>query len=71
MEPYIADLINNKKIPKIIRYIIVIIISGFIIYIGIECGLHSKLLIGNILGYLVSFIFLLIGLYLLYKIHKN
>ena len=71
MEPYIADLINNKKIPKIIRYIIVIIISGFIINIGIECGLHSKLLIGNILGYLVSFIFLLIGLYLLYKIHKN
>ncbi len=71
MEPYIADLINNKKTPKIIRYIIVIIISGFIIYIGIECGLHSKLLIGNILGYLVSFIFLLIGLYLLYKIHKN
>lgn len=35
MEPFIADLINNSKVPKPIRYAIVKIISIFIIFIGI------------------------------------
>lgn len=32
MEPFLADLINNNKVPKIIRYLIVILICGFIIF---------------------------------------
>ncbi len=31
MEPFIADLINNKKVPKVLRYILVLVLNLFII----------------------------------------
>lgn len=45
MEPYIVDFIYDKRIPKIIRDLVIILISGFIVYVGVECTLHSKMLI--------------------------
>lgn len=71
MEPFIADLINNKKLPKPIRYVIIILLVGFIMWIGIGVGLHSEMLIGNIFGFLIAGIILIAGIYLLVKVHKN
>ena len=42
MEPFIADFINNKKIPRIIRYLIVITLIFIIEYISINIGLQSE-----------------------------
>lgn len=70
MEPFIADLINNK-VPKPIRYIIVILLVGFIMWVGICVGLHSEMLIGNILGLLIAGIIWLTGIYLLIEIYKS
>lgn len=71
MEPFIADLINDEKIPKIIKYIIVCLLCGFIIVLGILMGINSELLFGKIFGIILSIVFLIIGIYLIVKINKD
>lgn len=68
MEPFLADLINNKKVPQIIRYIIVLVAVGFIIFIGIGTGLHSEILAGKILGFAIAIVFLVLGILLVIRI---
>lgn len=33
MEPFLADLLTNKNIPKVIRYILLIVVIAFIEFI--------------------------------------
>lgn len=60
MEPYIADLINNSKIPKSIRILIILILCSFVIFLGI--------ILGNVFGFLLALAFLVILIYLGIKI---
>lgn len=71
MEPFLADLINNPKVPKPIRYGIVIILNTFIIAIGILCFLKSPFLWGKVFGIILAIVFLGVGIYLCVKISKN
>lgn len=71
MEPYLVDLINNNKVPKIIRYILVIILISFITYICINVGLHAINVLGNIFGFLIAILSLITGVILLIKIYKS
>ena len=71
MEPFIADLINNKKIPKVLRYILVLVLCLFIILIGISLIIHSPLVVGKIFGGALSTIFIVLLCYLLNKIYKS
>lgn len=71
MEPFIADLINNPKVPKIIRYGIVTILCVFIIFIGIMCAFNSPFIWGKIFGILLAIVFLGFGIYLNIKISKS
>lgn len=71
MEPFIADLIKSPKVPKIIRYLIVIIISIFIIFVGVICAFKSPFIWGKIFGAILAISFLGIGIYLCLKISKN
>ena len=49
MEPFLADFINNEKIPRIIRYTIVCLLCSFIIFLGVSISINSELLFGKIL----------------------
>lgn len=71
MEPFIADLINNKKIPKVLRYILVLVSCLFIIFIGISLIINSSLIVGKIFGGTLSTIFIVLLCYLLNKIYKS
>lgn len=71
MEPFLADLINNNKVPKVIRYLIVLISVGFCVWIGIFTGFNSEMLLGNIFGFAFSGVMLMAGLYLFVKIYKS
>lgn len=71
MEPFIADLINDPKVPKFIRYGIVTILCLLIIFLGISCAINSPFLWGKIFGIILSIAFLIIGIYLCIKIAKN
>lgn len=71
MEPFLADLINNPKVPKIIRYIIVSIASLFLIFAGIICVIESPMIIGKVFGIIFCTLILIVTFYLLRKIYKN
>ena len=71
MEPFLADLINNKNIPKVVRYILVVLLCTFIIVLGILLSLKSELLFGKIFGIILTFIFLVMEVYLIIKIKTN
>ena len=71
MEPFISDLINNPKIPKWLRYAIVTLVCGFVIFLGVMLVLKSPMLIGKIFGCILSVVFLAATLYLFVKITKS
>lgn len=71
MEPFLADLINSNKVPKIIRYIIVVSVISFIVWFGIYCGFSSPMLWGRIFGFALTVVFFIIGIFMLRKIHKS
>ena len=64
MEPFIADLINHPKVPKLIRYGIVIILCLFIAVIGIGCAVQSPLVWGKLFGLSLTIAIFGIGIYL-------
>lgn len=71
MEPFLADFINNEKIPRIIRYTIVCLLCSFIIFLGVSISINSELLFGKIFGIILSIVFLFFGIYLIVKINKS
>ena len=71
MEPYLADLINNNKVPKFIRYTIVIVSTILIEYISIYVGITSEILWGKILGFTVAIVYLLVSIILIIRIYKS
>ena len=71
MEPFLADLINNKKVPKFIRFIIIIIMVGFIEYISIDTVISSPYLWGKIFGIILSITFIIIFIILIFRIYKK
>ena len=68
MEPFIAVLINNPKAPKWLRYVIVTLVCGFVIFLGVMLALKSPMLIGKIFGGALSVLFLAAAVYLFAKI---
>lgn len=72
MEPYIADFLINKNIPKIIRYIVLIAIVAFIEFICVNGVINSPFIWGKIVSGLIGVVIFIAGIYLaVYKIHKN
>ncbi len=71
MEPFIADLINNPKVPKWLRYVIVTLVCGFVIFLGVMLALKSPMLVGKIFGGALSVLFLEAAVFLLAKITKS
>ena len=71
MEPFLADLINNPKIPKVIRYALVSVVSLFILYLGINCTLVSPMVIGKVFGVVLSVLILIAASYLFRRIYKS
>lgn len=71
MEPFLADLINNPKVPKVIRYTIVSVVNLFILYLGISCIIGSAMVIGKVFGIILCVLILMAAVYLMRKIHKN
>ena len=50
MKFVIADLINNPKIPKWLRYVIVTVAAGLVIYIYVMLIIKSPMIWGKIFG---------------------
>lgn len=72
MEPYIADFLTNKNIPKIIRYFVLVAIVTFIEFICISGVISSPFIWGKIACGLIAIVMIVAGIYLgIRKIHRN
>ncbi|MEE0060039.1 MAG: hypothetical protein UE295_04345 [Acutalibacteraceae bacterium] len=65
---YFSDFaINSTIMPKIIKYILVILICGFVVCSGINMGVDGSIWLGIVL----AGIGLLVGIYLIAKIYRS
>ena len=67
----IGGIINNNNIPKPIRYIVVILIVGFITWLAVKIVFWSAAIIGKIIGILLGVCILIAGVSLLAKIFNS
>lgn len=71
MESFIADLIGKPKVPKRLRYAIVTIVCGLVIFLGVMLALKSPMALGRIFGAALSALFFAAAIYLFAKIKRN
>ena len=71
MEPFIADMINNPKVPKWLRYVIVMLACGFVIFVGVMLALKSPMIIGKIFGGVLSVLFFAAAIHLFARIVES
>lgn len=72
VEVVFEALLNSRRVPKIVKYLIIIVVCGLIIGLGLMLGLSSDvMLIGRILGFVLAVLFVLLGIYLISKIRKS
>lgn len=71
MEPFIADFLLNKKIPKSVRYAVLALLVGFIVFICFYFGIGNKSLLGGIVCCVIGVLMIVLGAFAAIKIHKN
>lgn len=71
MEPFLADLINDPKVPKWIRYTLMTGVCMFILYLGAMCALESPMIWGRIFGVGLCLLTLVAAGYMFRRIHRN
>ncbi|MBR1765089.1 MAG: hypothetical protein IJ746_06800 [Ruminococcus sp.] len=72
MEPYIADFLANRSIPRLIRYAVLFVLVAFIEVIVIFAGVSSPFLWGRIACAVIGVLMLAAGIFAaVYRIHKN
>ena len=64
-------LISSSRVPKPLRYLVVIAVAGFIIALGIILGIQSDTLAGRIFGCALAALGAAAGIYLVRKIHRS
>lgn len=64
-------ILTNTKVPRIIRYLMVLVAVGFIEVVGINVGIKSDMLAGNIFGFVMAVIGALLGVYWIIQITRN
>ena len=71
MEPFIAGLINNSKVPKWLRFVVVTIACGLVIFLGVMLIIKSPMTAGKIFGGALIALFFAAAVYLFIKISKS
>ena len=64
-------LLSSRKTPKFIKYMLVILLIGFLMYLFINTAMTSPYLWGRIFGAVFALFFLLFGFLLIHRIRKN
>ena len=71
MEPFIADFLLNKKIPRLVRYAVLAVIVGFIVFICFYVGIGNESFIRGVSGCAIGVLMIILGTFAAIKIHKN
>ena len=71
MEFIIAEWINHPKLPKWVRYLLVTVVSGLVVFLGVMLALQSPMYAGRIFGGVLSVLFFVVWIYLIVKVAKS
>ena len=71
MEPFVADFLLNKKIPKPVRYAAAGLITGLILFICIFAGVASPYIIGKVVCFTIAALMGAMCAGVFIKIHRN
>ena len=70
MEWIFVDIINSTKVPKMVKYIAITFLVGFLEFIFISVAINGVSKIAMLFGIALLIIFLVIYIYLIVKIKK-
>lgn len=71
-EAVVSELLGCRKIPKIIRYILLAIVIAFIEFIFISIALTSLTVVGSVICWILAVVMLIAGFFIaIFKIHRN
>ena len=66
------ELLTDKKIPKIVRYAILLLLVGFLESVFIGVALSSPYVAGSIFGWILAVVILFAGVYIaIVKIYRR
>lgn len=70
MESFIADLINNPRVPKWLS-VIVVAVCGLVVFLGVMRIIKSPMIVGKIFGGVLTSATIAAMIYLFIKIAKS
>ena len=70
MEWIFVDIINSTKVPKMVKYIAITFLVGFLEFIFISVAINGVSKIAMLFGIALLIIFLVIYIYFIVKIKK-
>ncbi len=65
MEPFLADFLRNRKVPRWIRTVLLSVILSGLEFVCLYAGLHSPFLSGRIICFGIAGLILTGGVYVL------
>ncbi len=72
LETILEKLVKSNRVSKIIRYLTVVVVCGFMVGLGVIMGLASNIEIpGRIFGFVLAILFLVLGMYWISRIRKS
>lgn len=63
--------LNSRRVPKIIKYIMVILLCTALILLSITLGLKFSMIWGKIFCFVIAFVFFIFGIRKLIKIYRS
>ncbi len=70
MEWIVVDIINSTKVPKMVKYIVITFLVGFLEFIFIGVAINGISKFAMPVGITLAIIFFIIYIYLIIKIKK-
>lgn len=71
MEVFFADLIRDSKVPRWLRYILVVIACGFVMFLGVMLMWKSPMTVGRVFGGILAVLFLAAAVFLCVQITRS
>lgn len=60
----LSEVLGSRKVPKIIRYILLALVIGFLEFVFIAVAINSDMLIGSIICVILAVAMLVLGVYI-------
>ena len=70
MEWIFADIINSTKVPKVVKYIAITLLIGFLEFLFISIAINGVSKFAMPVGISLAIIFFIVYIYLIIKIKK-